>query len=177
MPEAADAPEVHIEPLRTEREADAGPRLAWTARIDNTTPRTLHVSTEIQSIEVEPDGTVVRVSTERPVLASEVYVPFTGVATVPVQPGEALEQRFDIPVPLRLNRFTGELPRLETTEWMPAPEVEINLTIAFGNRPFYPPARREELARALDEWGQLVKVPPTTIRTDVHTTGDANGLD
>src|SRR3712207_5689142 len=102
MSDDPTAPRASLATVAERRSPDAP--LTWTARVENTSGRTIHVSNRIQSIEAEPDGTVLRVSTERPALADNVYVPFLNVETVPLAPGEHLDQEFTIPVPLRLHR-------------------------------------------------------------------------
>jgi hypothetical protein len=151
--------------------------LRWTADIENTTGRTLFISTQIQSLEAEPDGSALHVSTMRPLLSDDVYVPFFRLETEQLSAGDRLETEFTIELPLRLHRMAGVPLRAEVTEWVPADQLEIHMTLAFGERPFYPPGDRAALGRTLEEWGEAVALPPLRVARETATGGDQHGVD
>jgi hypothetical protein len=109
----------------------------------------MHVSNRVQSVQTADDGSRLDVSTERPALAAEVYVPFLSVPTVVVEDGGSVELGFNIPLPLRQVSLVGIPPRAETTEWTPSPQFELHMSLAVADRPFHLPARREDMAKAL----------------------------
>lgn len=137
----------------------------WTVRFQNAGATTLHVSREIQSLNAHPDGSALEISTQRPLLADEVYIPFLSLPTVPVDPGASLDHPFSLVFPLRLARLTGVPVRAEVEEWVPSPVFELRMSVAFGDEPFHPPAHREELARALEAWARVLAVPPITVKS------------
>lgn len=130
----------------------------------NTGSEPLHVSRGIRSYELLSDN-VLQVSTAIPDLdTTKVQLAFQPLPdTVLVGAGETLDQPFCISFPLRIAKFTGEIPRIETEEWMPRGDFEIRLTLAYGLHPFHPPARRSEIPRALREWENLVEIPPLRV--------------
>jgi hypothetical protein len=171
---ASDKPTVSVsaptEPVRLDSAVE------WTAHIENTTGQTLHVSHRIQSVHPQADGSVLEVSTERPALADEVHIPFISVDTVPVPPGERLDQDFRVELPLRIARFVGIPPRTEVTEWTPSPEFELRLTLAFGDRPFHLPSDKREMARALKQWAQVVPAEPVRLTAEAERGGNGDAV-
>lgn len=133
--------------------------LEWTVHMENTGASTIHVSHQIQSFSGSPDGTVLEVSTIKPVFADNVHITFFSLPTVPLDPGQILDQPYKIEFPLSFARFTGFPPRIESEEWVPAATFEVRMTIAYGEQPFYPPVNRNELASALQRWTRVVNVP------------------
>jgi hypothetical protein len=153
-----------------------GAPLAWSVRVDNVTGRTLHVSHRIQSLSPSADGSLLEVSTMRPALADEVYVPFLAIPTTPVEDGAGLDLPFTLDLPVRIARLTGIPPRAETTEWTPGPSLELRMAVAIADRPFHLPARRGDLAEALRGWGQVLELAPVLISTPEERTDD-DGVD
>ncbi|MDQ3668006.1 MAG: hypothetical protein M3410_15820 [Acidobacteriota bacterium] len=143
-----------------------GEPFRWSVKVENREATTLHVSNRIHSLDVSPDGKVLQVSTARPLLAEGVTVSLMTVSTVPVAPNEAVDLDFTLPFPLRIVRFSEGRPRAEAEEWMPPADVEVRMTMAYGEQPFYPPADERRLNEALQKWTKTLPIEPLKVRVE-----------
>lgn len=135
-------------------------------KLENTFATTVHVSNQIQSLQILEDGKVVEVSTAKPQLAETVTVGILFVPTTPLAPNQSIDLELEVKFPLRLARFTGDRPRIEVEEWMPVDEVEIRTIVAFGEQPFYPPGDERRLNEALEKWTKTVRTESVRARVE-----------
>jgi hypothetical protein len=143
-----------------------GEPFRWSIKVENREATTLHVSDRIHSLNVSPDGKVIQVSTAKPLLAEGVTISLMTVSTVPVAPNEAADLDFSLSFPLRIVRFSEGRARAETEEWMPPADVELRMTMAYGEQPFYPPADERGLNEALQKWTKTLPIDPLKVRVE-----------
>lgn len=139
--------------------------LEWTVRVENSSPDTLHVATSIQQIDASEDGKTLRISTVRPVFDPSVSLAFFNLETTPVQPGESLDQAFAVELPLHLVTLAGFPLRAETRLWTPAPGFTLVTELAYGDRPYHPPADPRRQAQSLRQWTRVLRAPVMRLKT------------
>jgi hypothetical protein len=143
-----------------------GEPFRWSIKVENRDTTTMHVSNRIHSLNVSPDGKVIELSTARPLLAEDVTISLMTIPTVPVAPNEAVDLDFSLSFPLRIVSFSEGRPRAETQEWMPPTGVEVRMTMAYGEQPFYPPADERRLNDALQKWTRTLPIEPVKVRVE-----------